>query len=320
MGGFLFTKKIGEGMVNPRKIDSAIMCTSAAEHESPRPVLLDIQDINRVNLKNIIKDKTELEVSFEVRAKASYYPSQTIVYIPNRPFTKIKNLYELANKNTKPKKGKQNVEDIERSIRRTKKNIKDYALCNAFELFATFTFSPEKTKDRADVATVKKQMSNWLKNQNKRSGKFGYLIVPEFHKDGKSLHFHALLTGYKGKLTPSGTRIHNRPAYNFKSYKLGHNSAVFIDDISKVSSYVRKYITKDMPLFPGKHRFWCSKGLKLPQVEYNPPEWYLAQTPDWSYQSDYGLTLCFLKHTAVFTGSRNITEDSAKLSLTESEN
>jgi len=42
-----------------------------------------------------------------------------------------------------------------------------------------------------------------------------------------------------------------------------------IDNVEKVSSYVRKYITKDMPTFHGKNRYFCSQGLQRPEVHKN---------------------------------------------------
>jgi len=153
------------------------------------------------------------------------------------------------------------------SLRRTKTTISDIILCNQFDLFATFTFA----KDRQNIDRCKERMSNWLRSQRKVHGSFKYLIVPEFHKDQKSLHFHALIYGYQGKLTETKKKIKGRKVYNFKEYKNGFTTAVKIDDISKVSSYVKKYITKDMPQFQGKKRYWVSKNLYRPIIQKNYP-------------------------------------------------
>lgn len=238
---------------------------------------------------------TQEEASFKVRAMATHYPQFVRVYIPRNPFSKLLPFMEAAQ--VKPQtsaKSKVDEDDLTRSLRRTKRLLSDIVLCNPFSLFATFTFSPEKTADRADPDRVKTQMGYWLKNQRSRHGKFAYLLVPEFHADRKSLHFHALFQDYKGVLVDSGKTIRNRKAYNFQSYTLGFNSAVPIDDVEKVSSYVKKYITKDMPVFRGAHRFWASHGLKRPRIEYNPDDSYLHRTPDWSNENEYGTTLIYL--------------------------
>jgi len=156
-------------------------------------------------------------------------------------------------------------DSLDRSIRRSRQLITDVVLCNDFELFATFTFK----KDRQDIDLCKRKMSTWLKNQKRIHGVFKYLIVPEFHKDGKSLHFHALLQNYRGNLTDSGKYINSRKAYNFGGYQSGHTTAVKIDNMEAVSLYIRKYITKDMPTFAGKKRFWLSTGLNRPVTLIN---------------------------------------------------
>jgi hypothetical protein len=183
--------------------------------------------------------------------------------------------FEEQNKKTNKKSGSPNPIAFVESIRRTKTVISDLTLCNDFDMFVTFTFA----KDRQNINKLKKQMSQWLKNEKARRGKFSYIIVPEFHKDGVSIHFHALFKNYKGDLINSGKKINQRTAFNLKSYTLGYSTAVKIDDISKVSSYVRKYITKDMPKFEGKKRYWCSTGLKRPIVVENPTidPWTMSQ-------------------------------------------
>jgi len=138
--------------------------------------------------------------------------------------------------------------------------ISDIVLCNDFDMFATFTFK----SDRSDVEKSKSKMSKWLENQQTKYGKFQYLIVPEFHKKHGAIHFHALLKNYKGQLSDSGKMQKGRKVYNIKSYKAGFSTVVKIDNIDKVSSYVKKYITKDMPMFHGRKRFWCSQKLRRP--------------------------------------------------------
>jgi len=109
----------------------------------------------------------------------------------------------------------------------------------------------------------------WLENQKQIHGQFNYLIVPEYHKDGRAIHFHALLANYPGNTVETGTDKNNRRLQNISSYKLGHSTLVDIDQdeqsTNRISNYVRKYITKEMPLFDGKKRYWCSKGLIRPQ-------------------------------------------------------
>lgn len=174
-------------------------------------------------------------------------------------------------------------DDVLRSVRRSKTILSDIVLCNTFSQFATFTFNGSKDSarkfgytitNREDINECKEKMRKWLKNQRDIHGGFDYLIVPEYHKDGKAIHFHALMHGYNGHLKYSGRKRNQRMIYNIKSYKLGHSTVVKIpqthEDYSRVASYIKKYMTKDMPLFKGKNRYWCSKGLKRPERVSNP--------------------------------------------------
>lgn len=193
---------------------------------------------------------TQEEASFKVHAMATHYPQFVRIYIPKNPFSKLLPFMEATQ--VKPRtsaKSKVDEDDLTRSLRRTKRLLSDIVLCNPFSLFATFTFSPEKTADRADPDRVKTQMGYWLKNQRNRHGKFAYLLVPEFHADRKSLHFHALFQDYKGVLVDSGKTIRNRKAYNFQSYTLGFNSAVLIDDVERFQAMSKSTSRKTCQYF-----------------------------------------------------------------------
>lgn len=233
------------------------------------------------SLSSLLKHQTRPEASIEVSSIASYYPTFISVYQPKVPQSKLKAGFELTDEYERPSGGSLfPEEDFERSLRRTKKSVRDYAICNPFNVFATFTMRSERT----DVDKSKQRMSDWFHNQRNRKGKFGYLVVPEFHKDGKALHFHCLLMNYAGELTPAinantGQPVikRGRPRYNIPSYTLGFSDAAIIgntpEDNQKLGHYISKYITKDMPRFFNKNRFWCSHGLDKPVIEYNPP-WF----------------------------------------------
>lgn len=131
------------------------------------------------------------------------------------------------------------------------------------------------------------------------------MIVPEFHLDGKAIHFHALLKNYPGEIVrainpKTGKKLvkKGRKVYSIPSYNLGLEEVYKIEDTpeshAKVGNYVRKYITKDMPLFKGKHRYWSSNDLSLPTIEDNPDDWIVTETPDNGHVSEYGIFLEFL--------------------------
>ena len=151
------------------------------------------------------------------------------------------------------------------------------------------------------------KMSNWLKNQRKRiNPDLKHLIVAEFHKDGVSLHFHALLKNFTGKLvaainpkTNRPLKKHGNPVYNIPSYRSGFTDAQKIDDnpVSQavMTRYLTKYITKDMPSFPNRKRFWASDGFKRPTKIDISPNMYAGLEPTWELPNEWGRTLIFPK-------------------------
>lgn len=254
--------------------------------------------MSNLNPKSVTKPITKTEASYQVNAVATYYPDFTKVYVPNTPYHKLRPGLEAVNK--KESSSGMPTDDSKRSLRRTKKTVRDYVLSNRFELFATFTFKD----NRQDPDGCKMRMQNWLKNQNKRKGKFNYLIVPEFHKDKVSLHFHSLISGYNGKIEPAINPMTNKPIkqhgdqiYVFPSYTLGFNNVKVIEYSSdsqlKLARYISKYITKDMPLFANKNRYWTSHGLKLPRTEDNPADWYKIIMPERTFEIEHGKFLYF---------------------------
>lgn len=206
------------------------------------------------------------EITIQVFYISKIYPKFVKIYKYDTPTTKqIEGFEQKTQKTSKKTSLQTDPENVDRSLRRSKTILSDLVLCNEFDLFVTFTFA----KDRQNLVKLKTQMSNWLTNQKKIHGKFTYLIVPEFHKDKKSLHFHALFKNYKGQLVDSGKKVNNRKVYNIKSYQLGFSTAIKIDDLDKVSNYLKKYITKDMPRIERKKRFWSSKNLQKPTIILN---------------------------------------------------
>lgn len=212
--------------------------------------------------------KIEYNIYDTIYSYAKVYPTFTRVFEFDTPYFARQPGWEPEVAETSKKRtGQESSPDaIIQSRRRAKTRIQDIVLCNEFTLFITFTFKLH----RQSTPLLKAQMSKWIHNQQYRKGKFKYIIIPEFHKDGKSIHFHALFQDYKGELIDSTKRINGRKAYNLKSYTLGFSSAIKIDNTQKVSSYIRKYITKDMPQFQGKKRYWTSIGLKRPEIILNP--------------------------------------------------
>ena len=96
-----------------------------------------------------------------------------------------------------------------------------------------------------------------------------YLVVPEQHKDG-AWHFHGLFSNCEGlTMVDSGIKYDdNRNVYNIIDFKLGFTTALKSDGDPRISSYLVKYITKELiTMSKGQHRYLYSKNLAKPQSE-----------------------------------------------------
>lgn len=218
------------------------------------------------------------------------YSSQRVFRVPGQGYTRPKARRSLVAADDSPARGPR-VDNILRA----KKRINQIILCNTWDYFMTFTFDDSKV-DASDPSLVIKKAQKWLNNQVTRKG-IGYLLVPEYHKNGNRIHLHALISNLGGPgldLADSGTVIVkgiDKPirltkvlkrhledsiistVYNVLNWKFGFSTAIpTYGSVSRLANYVMKYITKDLQsddsqaIF-GKY-YWCSHNLDLyPIVE-----------------------------------------------------
>jgi hypothetical protein len=148
------------------------------------------------------------------------------------------------------------------SRNRTVQNIYGIARSNKWDLFLTITFNPDIV-DSTNYDEVVKKTQNWLNNVRKRvSPNMKYILVPELHADGKKWHFHGLLADCE-ELTLIETNIvrNGKIVYNLGNWKYGFTEVTKVEDTRRVSSYISKYITKEVcDVTFGKKRYWASKN------------------------------------------------------------
>ena len=163
------------------------------------------------------------------------------------------------------------------SKNRSKRNLYRIARSNTWDWFITLTFDQKKT-DSSDYDLVVSKLKNYLQNKRKRGcPDLKYLIVPEFHKDGKHYHFHGLLSGVNDfEFKDSGHKdFLGETIYNITNWSknLGHTTATRIKDNARVTSYIGKYITKDMMnKLKYKRRYYASENCYVsPEEFYNIP-------------------------------------------------
>lgn len=158
--------------------------------------------------------------------------------------------------------------NLRHSIARTRNSLYYIARSNRWEYFLTLTLSPDKI-NRYDFMECSKRVRKWFNHLKERKcSDMYYLIVPEMHKDG-AWHFHGLIGGCTGlnmvdssKRTDAGAVI-----YNLDEWKFGWSTATKVTDSSRCSSYICKYITKDMcSIVSGRQRYWVSNNVQRAEV------------------------------------------------------
>ena len=170
-------------------------------------------------------------------------------------------------KPAKREKGvKSSGDDMLRSMRRARAQLRRLALSNRFDYFVTLTLDPERI-DRYDGAAVTKALSQWCNNMVKRHG-LKYILVPEQHKDG-AFHFHGFLKGTGLEAVDSGIEWDGRAVYNLPQWALGFTTAQRLyGSYSAAVGYCCKYIGKQEGERPLGRWYYSGGGLDAPDKQY----------------------------------------------------
>lgn len=161
-------------------------------------------------------------------------------------------------------------------LKKVKTNIIDLAYNNKnkFEYFITLTFSDKEIGEYSHEKAID-LLKKWINNQKHQNKNMVYILVPEFHKSGR-LHFHGLVGNVpRWKLekainphTNKLIKINNTQIYNLTNYKLGYTTISKIKSHDKVTHYISKYATKELITLKSKKRYWYSRNLVKPKIEY----------------------------------------------------
>lgn len=166
-----------------------------------------------------------------------------------------------------------NKESFEHSLQRTRRIIRDLILSNRREDCYFFTLTNKySSKEYEDIdidsanEDFKKHILKKLQNNVARYD-IGYIAVTELTKRGY-VHFHGIMWNIpvqflkdSGQKTNKGEVIYN--LINFD--KDGFNTATKIDDFDRCTTYICKYMSKDVHLKDkGFHRFYHSRNIDRP--------------------------------------------------------
>ncbi|MCI2047737.1 MAG: hypothetical protein LKJ90_08490 [Faecalibacterium sp.] len=187
-----------------------------------------------------------------------------------------------------PTKGRQrktpsHEERFSTSISRTRREVKEIALCNHWSFFGTITFAPQMAQDSEPFALVE-TVKNCIDEMNHGlSTPMKYLLVPECYDDHRErIHIHALFENVpEGFLESFATKVGKKPSYVYRKMKAGKNVyampelekrygftvVIGIDNIETVIGYMGKSLSTAYTYCPkGCHLFRASRGLKRAEV------------------------------------------------------
>lgn len=200
------------------------------------------------------------------------------------------------------------AQNLQRSIRRASGQLRDYILCNNFDLFCTLTLDSTLIK-RDDYGAVIRKLNTYLDNRVRRNG-LVYVGVPELHKKG-GIHFHFLCNSEAMKLVDSGCvsvpghkrpikvatakRLHIPPedwhtVYNIADWTLGFTTAIkTYGERGALAKYLTKYLTKDMTGKIGGRWYYSGGKLQKPVYKYERGGFADVTNYTYDFQCDGGM-------------------------------
>lgn len=133
------------------------------------------------------------------------------------------------------------------NVKRSKEKVFDIAFANVddWKYFVTLTLDKDKIS-RTDPEEISKKLKTFLCHAVNRKD-LKYIIVPEYHKDNKSIHFHGLINDCGFRFVDSLKRDKKgHIIYNISDWSFGFTTATKIDNPEATCKYITKYLSKDM--------------------------------------------------------------------------
>lgn len=171
-------------------------------------------------------------------------------------------------------------ENLKRASRRARIRAMDFILCNPdLDTFGSLTFDPDQVQ-RDSWETTYGAARTWLSNRVQRND-LKYVMVPEYHKDGKSIHFHAVMNSaaldlIEARYPKSGRLMKKRrpgelkQLYNLTDWKGFSSLEQITGDGSrdKVAKYIFKYMGKQLGQRIGGRYFLHGGSMASPVYRY----------------------------------------------------
>ena len=174
-------------------------------------------------------------------------------------------------------RGNAAADAYERGFSRAKRRVFELIAANPdLNMFCMFTVQ----FGRDDYAAIIKRLGQWLDNRVRRKG-LRYVLVPEFHDDEQSIHFHGVFNESALALENSGKRHGRKVVYNLPEWSLGFATAVRIGsrDIEPIqcAKYIADYMLKNNYGRVGGRFYLHGGNLAEPMREYFSADYNTAQ-------------------------------------------
>ena len=174
-------------------------------------------------------------------------------------------------------RGNAAADAYERGFNRAKRRVFELIAANPeLNMFCTFTVQ----FGRDDYAAIIKRLGQWLDNRVRRKG-LRYVLVPEFHDDEQSIHFHGVFNESALALENSGKRSGRKVVYNLPEWSLGFATAVRIGarDLEPIqcAKYIADYMLKENFGRVGGRFYLHGGNLAEPMREYFSADYNTAQ-------------------------------------------
>lgn len=159
----------------------------------------------------------------------------------------------------------------DKAWKRARRRAFDLMMCNSLDLFVTLTLDASKIS-RTEWGDIVPRFNTFLDNMVRRHG-LRYILIPEFHADGRSIHFHGLMNSSALTLVNSGVKHHGKTVYNVENWKYGFTTAQRVgktpEDQIKTAKYCFKYMTKAAGRKVGGRYFYHGGILHSPIFRYD---------------------------------------------------
>lgn len=215
---------------------------------------------------NKLKGKTKFKMM-------EYYQDILTRYANGEPFDDIQNIIDNFSE--------LKATSLEKSVSRSKRNIRRICLSNDFEFFSTWTINA-KYCNRFYIEDCFQKMQSLTKQMRRVNKNFQYIYVFEKHENG-AFHLHGMIKGVR--IGDGEYDLHRFEQKDFEKLpyyildtinkgqdlfyipfflnKLGFNTFSVIKNNGKASNYILKYISKDICRLMSGRVYLRSKGLSF---------------------------------------------------------